>query len=251
MHYGLVAPHKRLHRKPVNPYDRATVISVYPRDVIEDKPTVFPGRFKIAAGSPENPVLTVIEPTSWFREVDENMAPIEVQVNAFELARSIVADYCGGFPKFVPEVSQPGLFFIPGKFDSVSIQSYVDESGAFYRNLLAKAISMQRSWFAELVKMADIDWSRTTGNPLSISELSKMAAKELGQTSKPWLQDFMAISLLPCPSCGTMGNPSFPKCGNCGYIVNQTRAIELGLIPPAAPPYVEVRTSDIMDLGKK
>jgi hypothetical protein len=236
MHYGLVAPHNRIHRKPVNPYDRATIISVYPREVVEEKPTVFPGRFVIPAGKTDSPTLVVIEPTSWFRETDENMAPIEVQINAHSLAESIVNDYCIGFPKCVMGVAQPGLFCIPGKFDNDSIQKFVAEDGSFYRNLLEKAISRQRSWFGELVKMADIDWSRTQGNPLSVSELSKLAAKELGLTSKPWLQDFLAVSLQPCPACGTMSNPSFPKCGNCGFIINQERAVALGLIPPPATP---------------
>lgn len=233
MHYGLVAPHKRLHRKPVNPYDRSTIVSVYPREVIENKPTVFPGRFVIAAGTIELPSLTVIEPTSWFREMEEGMQAIEVQVNAHSLAESIVQDYCVGFPKCVMGQAQPGLFCIPGKYTAETIQEFVAEDGTFYVKLLSTAIARQRSWFQELVRMADIDWSRTQGNPLSISELSKMAAKELGLTNKPWLQDFLAVSLYPCAACGVMGNPAFPKCASCGFIVNRERAIELGMIPPA------------------
>lgn len=242
MHYGLVAPHKRMHRKPINPYDRSTIISVFGREVIENKHTIFPGRFVVAPGTAENPSLTVIEPTSWFREVEEGMQALEVQVNAHELASSIVNDYCIGFPKCVMGSAQPGLFCIPGKYDNVTIQKYIDEDGSTYAGLLNKAITRQRTWFQELVRMADIDWARTQGNPLSISDLSKMAAKELGYTNKPWLQEFLAISLYPCPSCGVMGNPTFPKCASCGYIVNRERAIELGMIPPSK--------DDILGLGK-
>lgn len=234
MHYGLVAPHTRMHRKPVNPYDRATIISVYPREVIEVKPTTFPSRFVVAAGSVESPSLTVIEPTSWFREVDENMAPLEIQVNAFSLAESIILDYCVGFPKCVMNSAQPGLFCVPGKYDKDTILKFVAEDGSTYINMLGKAIAKQRAWYGELVRMADIDWSRTQGNPMSVSELSKLAAKELGMMSKPWLQDFLAISLYPCPACGTMGNPAFPKCANCGHIINLERAAELGMVTPKA-----------------
>lgn len=231
MHYGLVAPHNRLRRKPVNPFDRATIISVYPKDVIESKPTLFPGRFVIPAGSTNNPSVTVLEPTSWFRRMQEGQPAIEVQVNAFEVAKSIVNDYCVGFPKAVMGVMQPGLFFVPGKYDSESIKKYVDEDGSTYANLLARAITRQNAWYEELVKMADIDWARTQGNPLSISEMSKLAAKELGRNSKPWLQDFLAVSLTPCAACGVMGNPAYPKCSSCGFIKDQALAISVGLLP--------------------
>lgn len=227
---GAVLTHNRVIRRPVNPYDRATIISIFPKDVKETKPTLFPSEFLIKAGTESEPSFTEISPASWFRETDENMPAVEIQVNAATLAESIVNDFALSFIKAVIGVAQPGLFWIPGKHTPKNISNYSDENGLTYSNLLGRAITLQRAWYVAMVQMADVDWSRTNGNPLSVSEWSKIAAKALGMAEKPWVKDFLAVSLYPCPACGTMGNPEFPKCGNCGYIINQAKAKELGLI---------------------
>ena len=39
--------------------------------------------------------------------------------------------------------------------------------------LLNKALATQRKWYLELIRIADILWSRTNGNPLAISVMMR------------------------------------------------------------------------------
>jgi hypothetical protein len=52
---GIQELRRRTVRQPVNPMDRATVVSIYPKDIEEVKHTIEPGRFRIKAGSIETP----------------------------------------------------------------------------------------------------------------------------------------------------------------------------------------------------
>src|SRR3972149_6495957 len=64
---GLGALARRVIRAPINPLDRSTVISIYPKDIVEVKHTIQPGIFKIPKGSYKVPSITVIGPSSWWR----------------------------------------------------------------------------------------------------------------------------------------------------------------------------------------
>ncbi len=68
----LLANQRRTVRGPVNPFDKATVISILPKLVHETKPTIQPGIFDILPGNIEYPQLLVVGPSSWWREIDEN-----------------------------------------------------------------------------------------------------------------------------------------------------------------------------------
>jgi hypothetical protein len=76
--------------------------------------------------------------------------------------------------------------------------------------------------------MSDVDWSRTNGNPLAISEIARLAAQYL-KLQKPWMQDFQAFQLDACPACGQLTNLKYPVCKHCKAIVNPERAKELNL----------------------
>ena len=86
----------------------------------------------------------------------------------------------------------------------------------------------QKNWFTELVKIADVDWARTNGNPRAISDDSRLAAQKLG-LQKAWMQDFRAVELNNCPACGAMININYPVCSNCKNIINTEKAKSLGL----------------------
>ena len=69
---------KKTVRAPVNPMDKCTIISIYPKDIHERKLTVQPGEFHIPAGTPEKPSILVVGPSSWWRDVGEDEPLLEI-----------------------------------------------------------------------------------------------------------------------------------------------------------------------------
>jgi uncharacterized OB-fold protein len=78
--------------------------------------------------------------------------------------------------------------------------------------------------------MADALWSRSNGNPLTISDEMKLAARELNLVNKEWLKDSQTMELVRCKACGSLKNPLYPICANCKSIDNPDKAKELGLV---------------------
>ena len=209
-------------RAPVNPFDKATVVSILPKPIHEVKPTIQPGVFDIPAGSYEKPTLVVVGPSSWWRELDENQPLLEIPQSAIQVADSIVRDYNIAILGCDMGGKVPGLFSIPGEIDLKILQTK-------YKPFLDAANDKQRAWFLELVQMADVLWSRTNRNPLSITEDMRLAANELGLKDKEWLQNFQNQELIPCKACRTLNHPDVVVCPNCKVIVNPEKFKSMGL----------------------
>lgn len=213
---------RRVQRMPANPLDKTTIVSIYPRVIKERILTIYPGMFEIPAGTKENPGITLIGPSSWFKDIGEEQPILEIPVHSVAIAEAICKDYCKGLLGANPDDAYPGIFSIPGEHTVAEIKST-------YANLLDIAERRQRKWFGNLVKIADTLWSRSNNNPLAISIDARLAAEQLGLKDKPWLQDFRTIAQVPCKACGFMVNPEFPVCANCKAIVNPEAAKERGI----------------------
>jgi hypothetical protein len=211
-------------RAPVNPMDKSTVVSIFPKRVDEEKPTIQPGRFVIEPGSYDKPSILVVGTSSWWKELDPEQPHLEIPVSSIQIADSIVKDYCNGILGCNMGDKMPGLFFVPGEISVKEIKTDLK-----YKSLLDKAKEYQKNWYMELIQVGDILWSRTNGNPLAINGDMRLAAQELQLKDKPWLKDFSTLELTNCPACGTLRNSSFPVCGNCKTILDQKRFNELGL----------------------
>lgn len=219
---GISSPNRRTIRAPVNPLDKSTVVSILPKSLYERKATIQPGIFEMKPGTYENPALLVVGPSSWWREVDENQPLLEIPVSSIQVADSIVRDYCNGLLACNMSDQMPGLFYVPGEF---TVERLKKECS----NLLLKAQSNQKKWFLELIRIADVLWSRSNGNPLSISDDARLACKELNIQNKPWLGDVQSAELVRCVACGNLRNPQYPICQTCHAIIDKKRAEELGL----------------------
>lgn len=213
--------HRRTVKAPVNPTDKSTIVSIYPKELNEFKETIMPGRFILPAGSFEKPSLLVIGSSSWWREIDENQPLLEITNSSIQVADSIVKDYCKGLIGYNGADSKPGLFWVPGEFNMSGIKEK-------YGAMLVKAQIHQKNWYFNLVKMADALWSASNGNPLVISEDMRMAAREL-TLSKDWTKDFALIQRIPCVACGTPRNADFPVCPSCHAVVDKDLAAKLGI----------------------
>lgn len=219
---GLQTTNRRTIRAAINPLDKSTVVSILPKPLYERKATIQPGLFELKPGNFENPSILVVGPSSWWREVDEGQPLLEIPVSSIQIADSIVRDYCNGLLACNMSDQMPGLFYVPGEYA-------LDRLKKEHMPLLLKAQASQKKWFFELVKFADILWSRSNGNPLSISDDARLACKELNIHNKPWLGDIQAMELVRCVACGSLRNPAFPVCQTCKAIADPVKAKELGL----------------------
>lgn len=219
---------RRTQRMPVNPLDKCTLVSICPKAIHEVKPTIFPGRFDIPAVKDGDFEILVIEPSSWWKELEHNQPLLEIPTSSIKMAESVITDYCNGLVACNMNDRMPGLFFIPGAYNKTTIKLYKNENGETFDQLLEKANIKQKNWFLELVRLADIDWARTSGNPLSISDDSRLAAEKLGLT-KVWMQDFKSVEMTNCKACGEMINPLYPICRHCKAVIDPIKAKELGL----------------------
>jgi hypothetical protein len=218
----LLQQKRRTERAQVNPLDKCTVISIYPKAIREVKPTIQPGVFEILPGSLVNPSILVVGPSSWWREIDEEMPLLEIPNSSIQIADSVVKDYCNGLLAYDSERASPGLFFIPGEISLVDVK-------VKHKDRLEAANKKQRQWYNDLVRMADILWARTNGNPIAISEDMRLGAVELGLKDKPWLNDFSNITMINCTACGALRNPLYPICGACHSIIDKELHAKLGL----------------------
>lgn len=221
---GLNAHRRRTIRAPSNPLDLSTVVSIYPKLIDERKPTIQPGRFIIKPGTVESPSLLVVGPSSWWKEIDEEQPLLEIPNSSIQVADSIVKDYCSGLLGYSAVDSGPGVFWAPGEFKTITDFKKV------HLEKFNSAVARQKRYYENLVKLADSLWARTNGNPLTISDDMRLAAKELQLTKqKDWMQDFVTLGQTNCPACGHLVNPTYPVCGNCHNVIDKEKAKTLGL----------------------
>jgi hypothetical protein len=214
---------RRTIRSPVNPLDKCTIVSIYGKIVDEKKYTIQPGRFILQPGSPTNPSILVVGSSSWWREIDEEQPLLEIPNSSIQVADSVVKDFCNGLLACNMRDCMPGLFFVPG---AKTVKEIKDQ----HKTELTLAQSKQENWFKALVKMADVLWARTDGNPLVISDDMRMAARELGVApGKVWMNDHMTYDKIPCVACGNYRNPLYPVCPHCKAVADVKLATELGL----------------------
>lgn len=208
---GMKGRNKTTIRGPINPLDKSTIVSVFPKEITEVKYTITPGTFKILPGSYDKPSLLVVGPSSWWREIDEEQPLLEIPVSSIQIADSVVKDYCNGVLGCDMADAMPGIFYVPGEHTLDTLKKQ-------YPGELEKAKNRQTRFYGELVKMADALWARSNGNPLTISDDMRLAAKELGQKERDWMKDYQMVEMVRCFACGSLKSPLYPVCAVCHTI---------------------------------
>lgn len=215
---------------PKNPMDKTTIVSIYPREVVDIKPTLFPARFVIPAAPIDSFSLFIVEGASYF--IPSQIAkqpPTEVQVNSMMLAESILRDSIPSM-NLVSATHRPGIFAIPGEYNRITILKYTHADGRKFQDLLEAAKEWQQAYWTDIMNEADYFWSSSNGNPKAIPDDAKLAAKILGmEKTKPWMNNVVASELTNCVACGEMINPKFPVCKFCNRVIDQKKYDELGL----------------------
>lgn len=214
---------RRPPKSDTNPYDRATIFSVFPREIIDrTKVTLQPNLFIIPPGKPDLPSRLVVEPAVWWRDIDPEQELLEIPVSAVVLAHSIVTDHNNSIMGANAGDAVPGIFYVPG---DIALKELAEK----YQTLWDNAILKQRRWYEMLVKLGDALWARTNGNPLAVDDLMRLACIELGLT-RDWATLVQRMAMIPCSACGNLRNPAFPICSHCKNVVDKKKAEELGLL---------------------
>lgn len=211
---------RRIVRGQIDPMDISTVVSIYPKTVDDKKPTLIPGRWIIPGGRYDNPTLFHVGASCYYHDYSEEAPILEVPVPSIQIARSIVTDYNNGILECDMGDRMPGLFVLPGKI-------IADELKKKYLMQLNSARDKQNNWFNRLVDLGDSFWARSNGNPLSITDDMRLAARELGRLDKSWVQAYVATQQIKCVYCGALRDPNFPICGSCHKVVDVARMIQL------------------------
>jgi len=225
---------RRTVRAPTNPLDKSTIVSIFPKHIVERKCTIQPGLFEIMPGTYEEPSILIVGPSSWWKEIDENQPLLEIPHSSIVVADSVVKDYCNGLIACDMGDNMPGLFFVPGCKSTMKgepdTKTTLDWIKKDHKDKMDAAAIRQKNWYVALVRMADALWSRSNGNPLAISEDMKLAARSLNFINKEWLKDSQVMELVRCNACGHLKNPLYPICSNCKAISDPAKAKELGLV---------------------
>lgn len=198
---------RTVRRAPINPLDKCTIVSIYPRRFHVSIPTVQPCEYQIAPSSYDNPgVLVVTSASYWENRVDR--PSLEIPIASPTVAENMVNDYIKNLNGYEAGIADPGIFYVLGEKTSEQVKKD-------HKDLLDAAKVRQKNWFNNLVQGVDVLWARTNGNPKVIDDLARLAALELGLKNKAWLQDFQTMQMTPCSACGTLRNPVYPVCPNC------------------------------------
>lgn len=194
----------------------ATVISIFPKEIKEPKPGLFPAEFIIPLGTVEKPGYLIIDDNTFY-QVDpdplseaKEKAYIKVPVKALEVAQSIINDYVNSLIEVELGEAVPGIFAVKGDYrDSEYIK-------AKFKHEIAEYSRAQRRWFTNLAKSADEIWAKTRSTA-GISDLQRIAAEAIGW-GKEWLISLDEPS--KCPYCKNNIIEGALKCTTCGEILN-------------------------------
>lgn len=200
-----------LTRRTKNPIDKSTIVSIYPKAIVERKFTIEPGIFEVPAGTLEHPSILVVGTSSWWSYSGDTRPTLEVPVSSVEIANSVIMDFSNGMLACDMVDARPGLFFVPGEVNVLEVKTK-------YKDQLLSVHAKQKNWFMNLVKIADSLWARSNDNPLAISDEMRLAARELNLDQKPWLKDYHTVELVNCKACGSLKNPIYPICPTCKSI---------------------------------
>ncbi len=196
---------------------KATVVSLFPLEIAEMKPGLYPGYFVIPA-APFGEISWLVVGDSVYYQETKNDIMTPVKTSFHTVADSIVGDFVRSHIGRVVEHAEPGVFWVPGAYDS---QEQIRRA---YPDKIAEAETRQKRWFEELVKIADDTYSRTRRHT-SVSALQRLAATYLG-IARPWVLR-TNDSANTCPFCKAETPYGAVKCPNCREILDHRAYREL------------------------
>lgn len=192
----------------------ATIISLLPYEILESKPGLIPGQFKIPKADVNDFAILVIGDSFHYVYLDGDRGSIPATDPALKVAQSLVYDYVSS-QLLREDGAEPGLFCVPGKLTK-------DEVKRQYGEILVEAKARQRRWYERLVSLADDDWAMNRRRK-GISDLSRHAATAL-LLQREWLQIAeeerpVQVAAVECPACFSPVRPEAMICAGCKTVL--------------------------------
>jgi len=166
-----------------------TIVSIYPKEIVEQIPTYNPSTFIIPAGPS---VYVVPENVKTWRYVGEEKS-ITLPVEAKMLADEIVFSF-GTTAEGVRQGLRPGILTVEGKYDT--FEAFKKDKPHYVMGMELQ----QKEWFTDLVKTADDSWQVKRQHRL-ITNHQKLACKSLG-LKREWAEITRPEDITACPACG-------------------------------------------------
>lgn len=196
---------------------QATVISIFPLEINEPKPGLYPGYFVIPAAPLGDFTFLVVGGALYFQET-KNEQKTQVVTPCDVLAESIVHDFQSSHIGRVPGEAEPGIFWVNGGYESRA------EIRELYADELHLCEQKQLNWFKKLVELADDTFGRTNRHT-SVSALQRLAAQRLA-IQRPWIIR-TGDSVNTCKFCKAETPYGAIKCPNCREILDITAYREM------------------------
>jgi len=188
----------------------ATVVSLFPLEISETKPGLYPGYFVIPA-APMGEISYLPVGDSVYYQDTKNDIRTAIRTPFHVVAESIVGDFQRSHIGRIVGEAEPGLFWVPGMYLS---QRRIREE---FAEQIEDANQKQLKWFEELVKIADDSYSRTQRHT-SVSTLQRLAAKHRG-IQRPWVLR-SNDSANTCRFCKAETPFGAVKCPTCREIID-------------------------------
>jgi hypothetical protein len=196
-------------------YNKATIVSIAPFQLINNQPGMTPIRHTIPAADPKVGFSILHVNNGYAHEPIPLSDPIRMshrEIYASDLAYSIIYDRTHNQLSYGPD-AYPGLFFVPGH---LTVQDVLDK----HKVELKKVNETQNNWFMRLVMEADDDWQKYHQHRM-ITSTQRLAAKSLG-LKRDWitvLEPMESPTTIPCPACFTDIHPDSLICANCKTVL--------------------------------
>lgn len=185
-------------------------------EIVERKPGLIPGIFRIKAGSEDEPSVTHISVAQHFVYLDDSRGSLPVRDASYEVARSIVEDFINS-QVATSEGVYPGIFWCPGELS-------IEEVRELHGDLLQTVGIAHRRWYLRLTQMADDDFSRYQKHNV-VSDFQRKVAEilKLDQKQHPWMNTNNTLESHSCPGCGNLYRPGIAVCSNCRTILDKEK----------------------------
>lgn len=201
--------------------DKSTVISILPFPLIEKKPGLIPGDYRIdGVKEPMKECQTLIVSRAVFPiYIDENRPALIVPEPSDRICAAICRDFKTSIAEYEPNVAEPGLFWAPGSYDPKRASNELVME-------LSDARRLQLVWFKRLVEKADDAWEKYKTRKL-IAGIERLACRILN-LDREWNIDIEVeassdLQIATCKFCYSSVHPQAIICGHCQGILDQAR----------------------------
>lgn len=196
--------------------DVTTVVSIFPMEIKENKPALYPGIFIIPPGSFKEPSILHVGTSKYFVPLIADRV-LAIDNTSVQNARALIVDFVDSQLNVTADV-RPGLGILPGRVE-------VEDIMQKFLPMLLELRRVQDNWFKTLVQLARADWARYQ-RPQYISEIQRVAAKELGLLDEPWLASTIQRQA-QCPVCQNVIQPDAIVCSTCRAVLNKEKHAEI------------------------